>query len=236
MRINIATLFPEMCETVLNTSIIGRARKNGAIDLRVYNIRDYSKNKHKHVDDTPYGGGHGMVMQVEPIYDCCMDIKKNSDSKPFIVFTSAAGKPFTQKMAIELSKKENITIVCGHYEGIDQRVIDEICDMEISIGDFVLTGGELPALVITDAVARMKTGVLKNEEGFTDESHFNGLLEHAQYTRPFEWKNRKVPEVLISGHEKNIVEYRKNDSINRTKELRPDLYKKLFNINNNVEN
>ncbi len=236
MRINIATLFTEMCETVLNTSVIGRARKNGAIDLRVYNIRDYSKNKHKHVDDTPYGGGHGMVMQVEPIYDCCMDIENNSQSKPFVIFTSAAGKVFTQEIAIELSKKENITIVCGHYEGIDQRVIDEICDMEISIGDFVLTGGELPALVITDAVARMKQGVLKSEEGFTNESHFNGLLEHAQYTRPFEWKDRKVPEVLISGHEKNINEYRKNDAIKRTKELRPDLYEKLFNINNNVEN
>ncbi len=236
MRINIATLFPEMCETVLNTSIIGRARKNELIDLRVYNIRDYSKNKHKHVDDTPYGGGHGMVMKTEPIYDCCMHIEDSSDKKPFVIFTSAAGKPFNQEIAIELAKKENITIVCGHYEGIDQRVIDEICDMEVSIGDFVLTGGELPALVITDAVARMVNGVLKTEEGYTNESHYEGLLEHAQYTRPFEWRNRKVPEVLISGHEKNINEYRKQDSIKRTKELRPDLYKKLFNIDNDVEN
>ncbi len=236
MRINIATLFTEMCETVLNTSIIGRARKSGAIDLKVYNIRDYSDNKHNHVDDAPYGGGHGMVIKAQPIYDCCKDIEKSSKTKPFVIFTSAAGIPFTQNLAIELSKKEDITIVCGHYEGIDQRVIDEICDMEVSIGDFVLTGGELPALVITDAIARMKPGVLKNEEGFTNESHYNGLLEHAQYTRPFEWKNRKVPEVLISGHEKNINEYRQSDSIERTKLLRPDLYKKLFNIDNDVEN
>ncbi len=236
MRINIATLFKSMCEEVLNTSIIGRARKNNLIDLRVYDIRDYSKNKHRHVDDSPYGGGHGMVMQAQPIYDCCQDIKNSSNEAPFVIFTSAAGKVFNQEIAKELSKKENITIVCGHYEGIDQRIIDEICDMEISIGDFVLTGGELPALVITDAIARLRPNVLKNEEGFTNESHYDGLLEHAQYTRPAVWNNKSVPEVLLSGHEKNIIEFRKQDSINRTKNLRPDLYAKLFNIDNNVEN
>ena len=228
MRINIATLFPEMCETVVNTSIIGRAKAAGKIDVQVFNIRDYTENKHRNVDDTPYGGGHGMVMQTQPVYDCCKAIEAECSSKPFVIFTTAAGKVFDQQLAIELSKKENITIVCGHYEGIDERVIEEIADMEVSIGDFVLTGGELPALVITDAVCRMCDGVLKSSEGFMEESHYNGLLEHAQYTRPYEWKGRKVPDVLLSGHEKNIKEYRFNDSLQRTKDKRPDLYEKYI--------
>ena len=228
MRINIATLFPEMCETVVNTSIIGRAKAAGKIDVQVFNIRDYTENKHRNVDDTPYGGGHGMVMQTQPVYDCCKAIEAECSSKPFVIFTTAAGRVFDQQLAIELSKKENITIVCGHYEGIDERVIEEIADMEVSIGDFVLTGGELPALVITDAVCRMCDGVLKSSEGFMEESHYNGLLEHAQYTRPYEWKGRKVPDVLLSGHEKNIKEYRFNDSLQRTKEKRPDLYEKYI--------
>ncbi len=236
MRINIATLFPEMCDAVVNTSIIGRAKNAGKVDIRTYNIRDYSTNKHRHVDDTPYGGGHGMVMQAQPVYDCCKGIEQDCGRKNFIIFTTAAGKVFNQQMAKELAKMENITIVCGHYEGMDERVIEELADMEISIGDYVLTGGELPALVITDAVCRMLPGVLKSEEGFTQESHYDGLLEHAQYTRPYEWMGRKVPEVLISGHEKNIKEYRKQDSLKRTKEKRPDLYDKLFNTNKNVEN
>ena len=236
MRINIATLFPEMCDAVVNTSIIGRAKNAGKVDIRTYNIRDYSTNKHRHVDDTPYGGGHGMVMQAQPVYDCCKGIEQDCGRKNFIIFTTAAGKVFNQQIAKELAKMENITIVCGHYEGMDERVIEELADMEISIGDYVLTGGELPALVITDAVCRMLPGVLKSEEGFTQESHYDGLLEHAQYTRPYEWMGRKVPEVLISGHEKNIKEYRKQDSLKRTKEKRPDLYDKLFNTNKNVEN
>lgn len=236
MRINIATLFPEMCDAVVNTSIIGRAKNAGKVDIRTYNIRDYSTNKHRHVDDTPYGGGHGMVMQAQPAYDCCKAIEQDCGRKNFIIFTTAAGKVFDQQMAKELAKMENITIVCGHYEGMDERVIEELADMEISIGDYVLTGGELPALVITDAVCRMLPGVLKSEEGFTQESHYDGLLEHAQYTRPYEWMGRKVPEVLISGHEKNIKEYRKQDSLKRTKEKRPDLYDKLFNTTKNVEN
>lgn len=235
MRINIATLFPEMCDAVINTSIIGRAKNAGKVDIKTYNIRDYTLNKHRNVDDTPYGGGPGMVMQPQPVYDCCKAIDEDCGEKSFVIFTTAAGKVFDQKMAIELSQKENITIVCGHYEGIDERIIEEIADMEISIGDFVLTGGELPALVITDAVCRMLPGVLKSEEGFTEESHFNGLLEHAQYTRPYEWHGRTVPDVLLSGHAKNIKEYRKRDSVKRTKEKRPDLYAKLFNSNNNVE-
>lgn len=228
MKINIATLFPEMCETVVNTSIIGRAKAAGKIEVEVFNIRDYTQNKHRNVDDTPYGGGHGMVMQTQPVYDCCKAIEKKSSSKPFVIFTTAAGRVFDQQLAIELSKKENITIVCGHYEGIDERVIEEIADMEISIGDFVLTGGELPALVITDAVCRMCEGVLKSSEGFMEESHYNGLLEYAQYTRPYEWRGRTVPDVLLSGHEKNIREYRYNDSLKRTKEKRPDMYEKYI--------
>ena len=176
-----------------------------------------------------------MVMQAQPVYDCCRVIAEESSSKPFVIFTTAAGRVFDQELARELSKKENITIVCGHYEGIDERIIEEIGDMEISIGDYVLTGGELPALVITDAVCRMLPGVLKSEEGFTEESHYNGLLEHAQYTRPYEWHGRKVPDVLLSGHEKNIKEYRKQDSISRTKAKRPDLYAKLFKIDKDVE-
>ncbi len=228
MKINIATLFPEMCETVVNTSIIGRAKAAGKIEVEVFNIRDYTQNKHRNVDDTPYGGGHGMVMQTQPVYDCCKAIEQKSSSKPFVIFTTAAGRVFDQQLAIELSKKENITIVCGHYEGIDERVIEEIADMEISIGDFVLTGGELPALVITDAVCRMCEGVLKSSEGFMEESHYNGLLEYAQYTRPYEWRGRTVPDVLLSGHEKNIREYRYNDSLKRTKEKRPDMYEKYI--------
>ena len=228
MKINIATLFPEMCEAVVNTSIIGREKASGKIDVEVFNIRDYSLNMHKNVDDTPYGGGHGMVMQTQPIYDCCKAIEAKSSSKPFVIFTTAAGRVFNQELAIELSQKENITIVCGHYEGIDERVIEEIADMEISIGDFVLTGGELPALVITDAVSRMCEGVLKSSEGFMEESHYNGLLEHAQYTRPYEWMGRKVPDVLLSGHEKNIKEYRFNDSLERTRNKRPDMYEKYM--------
>lgn len=235
MRINIATLFPEMCEEVINTSIIGRAKNAGKVEIKTYNIRDYTTNKHRNVDDSPYGGGPGMVMQAQPVYDCVKAIDTDSDSPAFVIFTTAAGRVFDQKLAIELSQKENITIVCGHYEGIDERVIEEIADMEISIGDFVLTGGELPALVITDAVCRMLPGVLKSSEGFTDESHFNGLLEHAQYTRPYEWRDRTVPEVLLSGHAKNIEDYRKNDSLNRTKSKRPDLYNKLFNTDKDVE-
>ncbi len=236
MRINIATLFPEMCEAVLDTSIIGRARNGGKVEIKTYNIRDYTLDKHRNVDDTPYGGGHGMVMQTQPVYDCCKAIENDcTGEKPFIIFTTAAGKVFNQQMAKDLAKKENITIVCGHYEGIDERIIEEIADMEVSIGDFVLTGGELPALVITDAVCRMLPGVLKSEEGFTEESHFNGLLEHAQYTRPYDWHGMKVPDVLLSGHEKNIKEYRKQDAINRTKLKRPDLYDKFMENNNNVE-
>jgi tRNA (guanine37-N1)-methyltransferase len=231
MKINIATLFPQMCESVLNTSIIGRARNAKIVEINTYNIRDYTEDRHNNVDDTPFGGGPGMVMQAQPIYDCCKAIDEINGEKSFIVFTSASGVVLNQDIIKKLSKEKSLTIVCGHYEGIDQRVIDEIGDMEISIGDYVLTGGELPALVITDAVCRMLPGVLKSKEGFTDESHYNGLLEHAQYTKPREWNNRAVPRVLLSGHAKNIEDFRLRDSLNRTKERRPDLYKKYLESN-----
>ncbi len=228
MRINIATLFPDMCEAVLDTSIIGRARNAGKVEICTYNIRDYTLDRHNNVDDTPFGGGPGMVMQAQPVYDCCKAIEADCAVKPFVVFTSASGRVFDQALARELAGKDSITIVCGHYEGIDERVVEEIADMEISIGDYVLTGGELPALVISDAVCRMLPGVLKSEEGFTDESHYNGLLEHAQYTKPRVWMDRSVPDVLLSGHAKNIEDFRFADSLERTRLKRPDMYEKYM--------
>ena len=224
MRIDIATLFPEMCETVLNESIVGRARKAGKIELHCHQIRDYSTDKHRRVDDTPYGGGMGMVMQAEPIYRCFLAVTENFPEKPYTIYMSPKGTVFTQKKAVELSEMPNIFIICGHYEGVDQRVLDKIVDEEISIGDYVLTGGELPALVLTDAVARMCGGVLSSEECFQEESHFSGLLEYPHYTRPEVWEGEKVPDVLLTGHHKNIEEFRHNESIKITKERRPDLY------------
>ncbi len=232
MRIDIATLFPEMCETVLNESIVGRARRAGKIELHCHQIRDYSTDKHRRVDDTPYGGGMGMVMQAEPIYRCFLGVTEGFAEKPYVVYMSPKGTVFDQQKALELSKLPNLFIICGHYEGVDQRVIDKIVDEEISIGDYVLTGGELPALVLTDAVARMCEGVLSAEECFTEESHFSGLLEYPQYTRPEVWEGESVPEVLLSGHHKNIAEYRHAEAVKITKEKRPDLYTKFQNNGN----
>lgn len=232
MRIDIATLFPEMCETVLNESIVGRARKAEKIELHCHQIRDYSTDKHRRVDDTPYGGGMGMVMQAEPIYRCYLAIAEQIGTKPHVIYMSPKGAAFTQQRAVELSKMDNILIICGHYEGVDQRVIDKIVDEEISIGDYVLTGGELPALVVTDAVARMCDGVLSSEECFTEESHFSGLLEYPHYTRPEVWEEISVPPVLLTGHHKNIAEFRHNEAVKITKERRPDMYKKYTEISN----
>lgn len=232
MRIDIATLFPEMCETVLNESIVGRARKAEKIELHCHQIRDYSTDKHRRVDDTPYGGGMGMVMQAEPIYRCYLAIAEQIGTKPHVIYMSPKGAAFTQQRAVELSKMDNILIICGHYEGVDQRVIDKIVDEEISIGDYVLTGGELPALVVTDAVARMCDGVLSSEECFTEESHFSGLLEYPHYTRPEVWEEMSVPPVLLTGHHKNIAEFRHNEAVKITKERRPDMYKKYTEISN----
>lgn len=224
MRIDIATLFPEMCEAVLGESIIGRARKKGAFELFCHQIRDYTLDKHRRVDDIPYGGGMGMVMQCEPIYNCYKAVCEQIGTKPHTIYMSPKGSVLTQKKAVELSKMDNILIICGHYEGVDQRVLDKVVDEEISIGDYVLTGGELPAMVLVDTVARMCEGVLASEECYTDESIYSGLLEYPQYTRPEIWEGEAVPPVLLSGHHKNIAEWRQQQSLELTKNRRPDLY------------
>ncbi|MDE6672232.1 MAG: tRNA (guanosine(37)-N1)-methyltransferase TrmD [Ruminococcus sp.] len=223
MKIEIATLFPEMCEAVLGESIVGRARRAGKLHINCRQIRDYTNDKHRRVDDTPYGGGMGMVMQCEPIYNCYQAVCNETGTKPHTIYMSPKGKVFTQQRAIELSKMENILIICGRYEGVDQRIIDKIVDEEISIGDYVLTGGEIPAMAVVDAVARMCDGVLSDELCFKDESIYSGLLEYPQYTRPEVWDGENVPAVLLSGHHKNIEKWRLEKSIEITAERRPDL-------------
>ena len=224
MKIDIMTLFPEMCEKVLSESIIGRAMKAGIIDIKCTNIRDFAGNKHNRVDDAPYGGGKGMIMQADPIYNCYPSLC-DVNNKPYLIYMSPKGKTFTQKDALRLSKLDHIVLLCGHYEGVDQRVIDEIVDEEISIGDYVLTGGELPALVVADAVALMIPGVLAEDICFMEESHFDGLLEYPHYTRPEVWHGVSVPDVLLSGHHKNIEQWRKEKSLEVTKLRRPDMLK-----------
>lgn len=223
MRIDILTLFPEMCSGVYSQSIIGRAINKNIIEVYSHNIRDYTLNKHKNVDDTPYGGGMGMLMMAQPIYDCFCDVTKDLASKPHVVYMSPQGKVLTQQKAVELSKLDNLVILCGHYEGVDERVLEEIVDEEISIGDYVLTGGELPALVLIDCLSRMIDGVLPNEEAYSGESIYNGLLEHPQYTKPYTWNGKNVPDVLISGHHANIEKWKREQSLRRTFEKRPDL-------------
>ncbi|MBR4123676.1 MAG: tRNA (guanosine(37)-N1)-methyltransferase TrmD [Clostridia bacterium] len=223
MRIDILTLFPEMCQTVMNESIIGRAQKAGKVEIVCTNIRDFSGNKHNKVDDTPYGGGMGMIMAASPIYNCYKSLYNEGEPKPHLIYMSPKGKVFDQRKAIELSKLDRVVLLCGHYEGIDQRVIDEIVDEELSIGDFVLTGGELPALTVADAVCRMLPGVLSDDICFEEESHFAGLLEYPQYTKPAVWNDREVPEVLLSGNHAKINDWRKVQSILTTLERRPDM-------------
>ena len=223
MKIEIATLFPEMCEAVLGESIVGRARKAGKIEVNCRQIREYTQDKHRRVDDTPYGGGMGMVMQCEPIYNCYKAVCEDLGTKPHTIYMSPKGKVLDQKRVVELSKMDNILIICGHYEGVDQRVIDKIVDEEISIGDYVLTGGELPAMVLADAVARMCPGVLSDDVCFTDESIYSGLLEYPQYTRPEVWEEMPVPPVLLTGHHANISKWRHEQSLEITAESRPDL-------------
>lgn len=223
MKIDIMTLFPEMCECVLNTSIIGRAIKSDKVKVSCVNIRDFANNKHNSVDDAPFGGGMGMVMSAEPI-DCCFkSLYDQNDEKPYLIYMSPKGNTFTQKKAIELSKKEHVVFLCGHYEGIDERVIEKIVDEEISIGDYVLTGGELPALVCADAICRMLPGVLSDDLCFTDESHFSSLLEYPQYTRPAVWQEREVPSVLLSGNHAEIAKWRREKAIEITAKRRPDM-------------
>lgn len=232
MRIDIMTLFTNMCENVLNESIIGRALKEDLVEINCHDIRDFAFDKHKRVDDTTYGPGMGMLMKAEPIYLCFKNIckeleneKKENYKKPKVIYMSPQGKTLTQEKVKELSKEENIIILCGHYEGVDERVIEEIVDEEISIGDYVLTGGELAALVLVDSVVRMLPGVLSSEECFREESHYNGLLEYPQYTKPFSWRNKEVPEILISGHHEKIEEWKKEQSLLRTLKKRPDMLK-----------
>ncbi len=226
MKINIMTLFPEMCESVLSESIIGRAREKGLVEINCINIRDYTKDKHRRVDDAPYGGGMGMLMQTQPIADCYKAICEKSDNKNHLIYMSPCGKVLTQERVKELAKIEEITILCGHYEGVDQRIIDSLVDEQISIGDYVLTGGELPALVLADSISRMLEGVLPNDEAKELESHYNGLLEYPQYTRPYEWNGMKVPDVLMSGHHENVDKWRREQSLLMTQKYRPDMLKK----------
>lgn len=222
MKFNVLTLFPEMFSS-LNESIIGRSKEKGLIDINLINIRDFSKNKHKKVDDTPYGGGAGMVMEPTVVYDAFKSIK---DKKTEVIYLSPQGKTLNQQKVQDLAKEESITLLCGHYEGIDQRVIDTIVDEEISIGDYVLTGGELPAMVLIDSVSRYIEGVLK-EESIKEESFTNGLLEYPQYTRPEMFLDKRVPEILLSGNHQKIDEWRRNQSIINTYIKRPDLLKEI---------
>lgn len=221
------TLFPAMCETVMSESIIGRARKAGKVEIVCTDIRDFAGNKHNKVDDMPYGGGMGMVMAAQPIYDCYKSLYGEDEPKPHLIYMSPKGRTFDQKRARELSELDRIVLLCGHYEGVDERVIEEIVDEELSIGDFVLTGGELPALAVADAVCRMLPGVLSDELCFEEESHFSGLLEYPQYTRPAEWRGKEVPEVLLSGNHAKIDEWRRMQSLMITAERRPDLYSRV---------
>jgi len=226
MRIDILTLFPQMCEAVLGESIIGRARRNGYVEINCRQIRDYSADIHNRVDDAPYGGGKGMIMQVQPIYDCFMSLCEELGERPHLIYMSPQGKTLTQERVKELSKMKNLALLCGHYEGVDERVIEEIVDEEISVGDYVLTGGELPALIVADSVSRMLPGVLSDEVCFTDESHYAGLLEYPQYTRPVEWHGKRVPDVLLSGHHANIEKFRHEQALERTFLRRPDMIEK----------
>ena len=228
MRFDIMTLFPEFVDGILNESIIGRARKSGAIEVHCHNIRDYSKDKHRRVDDTPYGGGKGMLMMAPPIYDCYSSIIESSapEASRRVVFMSPAGTVFNQQKAEELAKYDQLIILCGHYEGVDQRIIDEIVDEEISIGDFVLTGGELPACIVTDSVARIVDGVLSDPECHIKESISSGLLEYPQYTRPYDFHGSTVPDVLISGNHAKIDEWRTEQALVKTNLRRPDLAEK----------
>ena len=222
MKFSVLTLFPEMFEA-LNASVLGRAAEKGIIEVDCVNIRDFSKDKHRHVDDYPYGAGGGMVMQPGPIYDAWRSVA--GEDRPLVVYMSPQGRRFTQKLARDLSREEHIIILCGHYEGVDQRVLDEIVDMEVSIGDYVLTGGELPAMVMIDAVSRMVPGVLDSEETASQESHYGGLLEYPQYTRPPEFMGRSVPEVLLGGNHKDIQRWRREKALETTWRKRPDMLK-----------
>ena len=225
MRIDILTLFPEMVDSALSASIIGRGREAGLLDIRCHHIRDYSPDKRRRTDDYPYGGGQGMILQCEPLARCMDDV--TGGEHVHTILLSPAGTVFDQSKARELLARERFILVCGHYEGVDQRFIDAYVDEELSLGDFVLTGGELAAMAVTDAVCRMVPGVLAEQASFEDESHWSGTLEYPQYTRPEVWRDDPVPAVLLSGHHGNIQAWRRLRSLLRTRERRPDLFQKL---------
>ena len=223
MNIDIMTLFPDSVNAMMHVSILGRAIERGHIQIRSHQIRDYTTNKQMQVDDYPYGGGMGMVMFPQPIADCFRAVCEQAGQRPHLIYMSPQGKTLTQQRAIELAQMPNVCILCGHYEGVDERVLESIVDEQISIGDYVLTGGEIPAMALIDCVSRMIPGVLADEVCFTDESHFAGLLEYPQYTRPAEWEGRAVPEILLSGHHGNIAKWRHQQSLERTYRLRPEM-------------
>ena len=231
MNFHILTLFPEMVEGGLKTSVIGRAVEKGIITVKAHDIRDYSMDKHRKVDDYPYGGGAGMVMQAEPVYRCYQDIVEKcrlngTEKRSRVIYLSPKGTVFSQKMAQEYAQEENLIFLCGHYEGIDERVLEEIVTDYVSVGDYVLTGGELPALVLMDAVSRLVPGVLNNAESACTESFSDSLLEYPQYTRPEEWNGKKVPPVLLSGNHKLLAEWYRRQSVIETAKRRPDLLEK----------
>ena len=229
MRFDIMTLFPELVSGILGESIIGRAQKAGHVSVHAHNIRDFANNKHRKVDDTPYGGGFGMLMMAPPVYDCYEHVHAEAlgelgeDAKIRVIYMSPQGRVLTQKRAEELSEYDGLILLCGHYEGIDSRVLEEIVDEEISIGDYVLTGGELPACVLVDCVSRLKDGVLSDKKCYEEESISSGLLEYPQYTRPYEFHGKKVPDVLISGNHAEIDKWRAEQALRVTKDKRPDL-------------
>ena len=231
MIFNILTLFPEMFEGFLRTSIIGRSVENNLLDVNLINIRDFSEDKHKSVDDAPYGGGPGMVMTPQPLRDAIESVNKDSH----IVFLTPKGRPLDQKKVIDISIRENVTLICGHYEGIDQRIIDTYVDEEISIGDYVLTGGELGAMVVVDSVTRLLPEVLGDEDSYKEDSHYNGLLDHPHYTRPQNFDGMEVPKVLLSGHHEKIEQWRLEQSIINTYKKRSDLIDKKLNSDNNED-
>ena len=227
MHFHVITLFPEMIESAMNTSIIGRAVGNGIVKLDTVNLKEFSQNSYGSVDDYTYGGGAGMLMQCEPVwqaYHAALEKLESKDKKPRVVYTTPQGSVFDEKIAEDLATADDVIFLCGHYEGIDERVLEEIVTDNLSIGDYVLTGGELPSLVMMDAVSRLVPGVLNNKESAETESFNNGLLEYPQYTRPSEWKGKKVPPILLSGDHKKIEKWRMKESIKRTRERRADLY------------
>ena len=241
MNFYILTLFPEMVLQGLNTSIIGRAAEKGCISIEAVNIRDYTLDRHGKVDDYTYGGGAGMLMQAQPVYDACMAVRERiaarrqessarteQNGRVRVIYVTPQGRTFHQDMAKELAKEEDLIFLCGHYEGIDERVLEEVVTDYVSIGDYVLTGGELPAMVMTDAIARLVPGVLHNDDSAVTESFHDGLLEYPQYSRPEVWRGRRVPEVLLSGDHARVEEWRLAQSVERTKRLRPDLYERYL--------